>query len=104
MARELFRITKSGGHIIVTVWSLVQKKYLKNILKNWLDKILGKSDLDWNDCFVDFKNNQGEIFHRYHHAFTKHELKNLFIKAGFRIDKSYAQNGRNIVLIGKKAE
>ena len=31
MARVLFRVTKPGGYIVVTVWNLWQKKYLKNI-------------------------------------------------------------------------
>lgn len=102
MARELFRVTKPGGYIIITVWNLWQKNYLKNILKNWLDKIFGKSDLDWNDCYVAFKNNQGEIFHRYHHVFTKRELEKLFEKAGFKKEKYGIFNKKNVLFVGKK--
>lgn len=58
--------------------------------------------VDWNDCYITFKDNQDKIFNRYHHAFTKRELKNLFKKAGFKIEKCEIINGRNIVLIGKK--
>lgn len=102
IARELFRATKLGGHIIVTVWNLWQRKYLKNILKNWMDKILGRSELNWNDCYITFKNNQDEIFQRYHHAFTKGELKRLFNQAGFKTEKCDLINGKNIIFIGKK--
>jgi ubiquinone/menaquinone biosynthesis C-methylase UbiE len=116
MVQELHRITRPGGHIIITVWNLWpaslrqavsvsrggQKKYFKNILKNWLDKLQGKSELDWNGCYITFKNNQGEVFQRYHHAFTIRELEKMFRVAGFKTEKCETVNGRNIVFIGKK--
>jgi ubiquinone/menaquinone biosynthesis C-methylase UbiE len=102
MAQELYRVTKSGGLVVVTAWNLWQGKYIKNILRNWWDKLLGKSDLDWNDCYITFKNNQGEAFSRFHHAFAKRELEKLFNGAGFRKEKCEVLDGRNIVFIGKK--
>jgi len=100
MAKELFRITKPGGYAIITVWNLWQRKYIGRILKNWKNKILRKSPLDWNDCCITFKNNQGEVFSRYHHAFAKHEIIKIFTQAGFR--KEAVKIGGNIVFIGKK--
>lgn len=102
VAKELYRITKKDGHIIITVWNLYQKKYLKNIIKNWLNKMRGDGDLDWNDCFISFTNNAGNKFQRFHHAFTKRELYKLFSNAGFQIEKCEIINNRNILLIGKK--
>ena len=102
VAKELYRITEKGGHIVITVWNLYQKKYLKNIIKNWLDKIKGDQNLDWNDCYISFTDNAGNKFQRFHHAFTKNELRNLFQKAGFKIEKCETISGRNIILIGKK--
>ncbi|MFA6973775.1 MAG: class I SAM-dependent methyltransferase [Parcubacteria group bacterium] len=102
MAQELQRVTKSGGHVVVTVWNLWQRKYLKNILQNWRAKLLGKSDLDWNDCFISFKDNQGEIFPRYHHAFTRGELRKLFSAAGFGREKCEISGRRNILFVGRK--
>jgi len=103
IARELYRITKSEGHIIITVWNLWQGKYVKNIIKNWKDKLLGRSNLDWNDGYISFKDNQGNIFKRYHHAFIKKEIKNLFEEAGFKMEKCENIDGRNLVFIGKKS-
>lgn len=101
-ADELFRVTKKDGRIIVTVWNLFQKKYFKNIFKNWHNKILGRSELDWNDCLISFTDNQGKVFQRFHRAFTKRELRNLFERAGFETEKCEVINGRNILYIGKK--
>ncbi|MCX6763421.1 MAG: class I SAM-dependent methyltransferase [Candidatus Moranbacteria bacterium] len=109
IAKELYRTTQPGGHIIITIWNLWQKRYIKNIFKNWANKVLDcvrqrscHATLYWNDCYITFKNNEGEIFQRYHHAFTKNELKNLFKKAGFRIKSCKKIHNRNIVLIGEK--
>ena len=102
VAKELYRITKKDGHIIITVWNLWQKKYIKNIFKNWLGKLKGDKNMDWNDCYVSFTDNEGKKFQRFHHAFAKRELKNLFEKVGFKIEKCETISGRNIILIGKK--
>jgi SAM-dependent methyltransferase len=93
---------KDDGYIIVTVWYLWQKKYFGNILKNWMDKILGKSQLDWNDCLIPFTDNQGNKFPRFHHAFTKRELKKLFEDVGFQTELCAVSDGRNILYVGKK--
>lgn len=97
----------------MAIW---QRKYIKNIFKNWLSKIQAISggstsireveppcaELDWNDCMISFTDNQGNKFQRFHHAFTKKELKKLFKNAGFEIEKCEIIDGRNIVLVGRK--
>jgi alkylated DNA repair protein alkB family protein 8 len=112
IACELFSKTKKDGYIIVTVWNIwptfaslwrgKQKKYFKNILKNWMQKIKGESQLDWNDCEISFTDNEGKKIQRFHHAFTKNELEKLFTEAGFKTEKCEIVSGRNILFIGKK--
>lgn len=102
MAAELYRILKPEGTIVITVWNLWQWKYWRNIFFNWEEKILGKSFLDWNDCYIDFQDNRNNIFPRYHHAFIKRELTELFSQTGFSIGKCDTINGKNIVLVGNK--
>lgn len=100
MAKELFRITKPGGYVVVTVWNLWSKKYIRNIIANWQNKLFGKSNLDWNDCQIIFKDNEGNDFKRYHHAFRNREIENLFSKAGFMTE--ILKKGKNIIYIGRK--
>lgn len=102
IAQELYRVTKKDGYIIITVWNLWQGRYIKNVLKNWKNKIFDKSDLDWNDCYISFTDNGGNKFQRFHHAFTKRELKNIFSEAGFRVEKCKIINRKNILLVAKK--
>ncbi|TSD01924.1 MAG: hypothetical protein Athens071425_239 [Parcubacteria group bacterium Athens0714_25] len=111
MAKELHRVLQPGGYTIITVWNLwptfaslwrgKQKKYYKNIFENWKNKISGKSDLDWNDCFVTFTDNQGKVFNRYHRAFTLRELKSLFSRVGFSVLEA-KKVGHNLVVILEK--
>jgi ubiquinone/menaquinone biosynthesis C-methylase UbiE len=107
MTREIYRVTKPDGVAIISVWNLWQKKYLKCILNPAiiLRKIfpIGKyGQLAMKDVFIPFKDNQGEIFDRYHHIFSKKELVKIFEQAGFKRKKSFLLNGKNLVFIGKK--
>ena len=102
MAEELYRITKSEGYVVVTVWDLWQKKYRGKIWKNWIGKLFFRSNLDWNDCYVTFKDNQGNVFKRYHHAFTERELKKLFDEVGFKSIECQSSSKGNLIYIGKK--
>ena len=99
--KELNRVIKPGGIIVVTVWNIWRNKYRKNVYKNWFQKIIGKSQLDWNDCLIPFRDGNGLVFERYHHAFTRRELKKIFQRAGFK-NVRVKNIGRNIFLIGKK--
>jgi ubiquinone/menaquinone biosynthesis C-methylase UbiE len=102
MAQELARVTKPGGMVVVTVWNLWQEKYKKHIWKNRWRKLLGRSRLDWLDCEIPFKNNTGETFRRFHHAYTLEEMRKIFAAAGFAVQEARIVNNKNLVLIGKK--
>ncbi len=101
-SRELFRVLKPGGIMFVTVWNLWQKKYWKNVLLQWVARMSGRNKLDWNDCHVEFRDNRGNVFSRYHHAFTATEMGKLFCSAGFRSRKCKVFDKRNIVLMAQK--
>ncbi|MFA5962177.1 MAG: class I SAM-dependent methyltransferase [Parcubacteria group bacterium] len=107
MARELFRITKPGGTIVITAWNLWQKKRRKNIFN--FSSLLGKifqigayRGFGFGDILVPFQDNEGGVFKRYHRVYTKSSLVEIFQSAGFEIEKCFLASGKNIVLIARK--
>ena len=109
IAREIFRITGTGGRVIATVWNLWQKKFQRYrwspaIIKS---KILGVGrygGLGFRDLYIPFKNNTGEAFYRYHRAYTSRELTKIFSSAGFIVERCEIINEKNIVLVARKAD
>lgn len=81
---EIKRVLKKDGRVIMTCWNLYQSNYLKLLLKFTLIKLFKGSELDFKDIPVPWRDTG---IQRYYHAFTKNELKNLFEKAGFKIEE-----------------
>ncbi|MEI7425809.1 MAG: class I SAM-dependent methyltransferase [Candidatus Moraniibacteriota bacterium] len=107
MARELYRITKPNGQVVVTTWNLWQKKRRKNIfnLSALLEKIFQSKKycgFGFSDVLVPFRDNQGKVFNRYHRVYTKNSLSKIFLSAGFEIEKCFLVNEKNIILVARK--
>lgn len=84
LLREFARVLKPEGKLIITVWNLWQKGYRGLIVRATLKKIIGRSQLDFFDVFVPWKNSAREIkAQRYYHCFSLFSLKRLVRKAGF---------------------
>ncbi len=108
--KDIKRILKPGGYLIMTNWNLWQIKSKKNIWKYKFnseaeDKIF--ADLKFKDVMTLWQNK----YPLYYHAFTKKELKKLFKSANFKIlvNKYVSHgkpaqwwNGRNILTVGQK--
>jgi ubiquinone/menaquinone biosynthesis C-methylase UbiE len=79
---ECERVLKKDGLLIITVWDLWQKTIIrKKIIKNYFLKLIGKSNLDFNDAIVAWHG----ISNCYVHCFKLSELKKLVEKNGFKI-------------------
>ncbi|MEI6588264.1 MAG: class I SAM-dependent methyltransferase [Candidatus Moraniibacteriota bacterium] len=107
MAKELFRITKPGGTVVVTVWNLWQKKRRKDIFNfpAFFGKIFQSGryrGFGLGDIFIPFQGNKGEVFNRYHCMYSQKSLSNIFQSAGFEIEKCFLANEKNIILIARK--
>jgi len=105
--QEMQRVLKPQGLLILRVWDFWQRKqgwYL--FLKYAFLKIIGKSQLDFFDVFVPWKNASGKIIvQRYFHCFTKRSILNLVKKSGLQVKKIWrAGKGKraNIYLIAEK--
>lgn len=85
---------KKDGILILTVWNLFQKRYIKHIFKSVCNFFIQFGKHEWNDIFVPF----GKTKHmRYYHAFTPKELKRLFKNNGFEIlEMFYTQKGKKV--------
>jgi len=90
MAQELHRVLAPGGKIVITVWNLWQKQYLK---------YHRKSETSWVEAEITFKAGE-RAFNRYHHPFEIGELETLFCEAGFKTLKT--KEGWNLLYIGEK--
>ena len=66
---EMKRLVKTGGKILLSVWSINQPKKTRRTFNNY-----GNNIVLWN--------NNGKIYERYYYIFKLDELKNLFKKAG----------------------
>jgi SAM-dependent methyltransferase len=95
MAKELYRVLRPGGKLVVSVWNLWQKRFWRYHLRFDL-----KNKLDWGDIYVTFKDNKGNVFQRYHHAYTKRELKKLLTESGFQV--SSCRKNYNIICVALK--
>lgn len=81
--RELARVTKPSGLIVVTAWNVWRAKPWA-ILTYAFKKMVGLTHLDFGDAFLDFGK---EINARYVHAFSKRGFISLAQKTGLTIEK-----------------
>lgn len=99
--KEMNRVLKKNGTLVITVWNLWQKKYAWQILKAISRSIITLGTYEYNDTFIPW----GKNHKRYYHAFRKKELYNIIKKAGFRkitILDSKQCKSKDIVITAKK--
>ena len=94
---EMNRILRENGILIITVWNLWQKKYLKYILGGILRFIYTLGGYAPNDTLIPW----GKKARRYYHAFTPMELHKLVSGCGFEIEELYYVS-HDIVIVAKK--
>ena len=106
--QNLHNNLKSEGVLILTVWNLFQRRYIKYVLKAIIKYIVSFGKYDWNDTFIPWGKSG---VNRYYHAFVPGELKRIFKNNGFEIlEMFYTRKGKkvsflnshNICLVCKK--
>lgn len=105
--REMYRVMKAGGRLIMMNWNLESDWAKEKIATGkW------KLGVEANTFIVPWKKSTGELLgDRVYYGFTFAELENLFTKASFTVEEQYYTNkgersdireGRNLVSIVKK--
>jgi ubiquinone/menaquinone biosynthesis C-methylase UbiE len=84
---EVWRVTKSGGRVLVTAWSILQARFLRRGIRIVSSPLRGQ---ELGDLIVPWGKKGG----RFYHLFTKLELERMVRRSGFRIIKSYGERIR----------
>lgn len=95
--REIIRVVKNKGTIIITVWNLFQPKYKKYIWQSYLKALLSFGKFDTRDTFIPWGNSKVK---RYYYAFKNNELKKILENEGLKIIEN--KIGKNFTFICKK--
>lgn len=96
--QEVHRVLKDDGYILMTNWNLHQWRFVPLRWRWNAGKLLGRSDMDWNDVLVPWKNANKQVqADRYYHGFTRRELRRIAKLSGFSVvDQYYQTNGRHL--------
>jgi ubiquinone/menaquinone biosynthesis C-methylase UbiE len=91
--KEMFRVLKPGGHILISVWSIKQPK----------DTDTKKKFEKYGDVYVPWKNSKQKIItNRYYYIFQTDELEKMFYDNGFEIIEHIWDYGNEIYILQKK--
>jgi ubiquinone/menaquinone biosynthesis C-methylase UbiE len=88
--REMKRVLKKNGQILLSVWSKNQPKKTKRVFDHY------------GDNMVPWKCHNGEIFDRYYYIFKLDELNKLFADYDFEIISYFWDCGNDVFIIKNK--
>ncbi|MBU1045627.1 methyltransferase domain-containing protein [Patescibacteria group bacterium] len=108
--KEIRRVLKPDGRIVLTVWDLSDNKKARQLLLKYaLLKLIGRTKLDFKDVFYPWKNSAGKVvINRYIHIFSENELEKIIESAGLVIKEKgileRSPKGKNIFIIAQKSK
>ncbi len=93
--REVARVLKPGGRLIMTVWRLSRyRKIRKDVLSSRLKNILYLRFSSWNDFVFPWKGSNGQVGSlRYYHSFSEREIARRFKDSGIGLKKLEISGG-----------
>ena len=110
--REIFRIVKKGGKILVYVWAMEQKEkkfteqdnFVPWHLQNKYENETKVETLENGPSIMKDKKIDCTVYQRYYHVFYKGELEDIINKTGVEVEilKSYFDHANWCCIIKKK--
>ena len=83
---ETSRVLNEEGKVIVTVWRLWQRRFLKHAIKEFFKRIFGKGQEEFGDIYRRWRtSDQRHEVYRFYHLFRSKELKKLIKKAKLKL-------------------
>lgn len=94
--KQLKNKVKPSGKIYLQLADFWQEKTeRRRIWKFAALKLIGKHSMDWGDILIDSHDAQGKLIGQiYYHAWSKKELKQLALQAGFRLESLESEDGK----------
>ena len=109
--KEIFRVTKIGGKILVYVWAMEQKEkkfteqdnFVPWHLQNRFENETKVETIQNGPNVTEDKNINCKVYQRYYHVFYKGELEDIIKKTGINvnIEKSYFDHANWCCIIKK---
>ena len=109
--KEIFRVTKIGGKILVYVWAMEQKEkkfteqdnFVPWHLQNRFENETKVETIQNGPNVTEDKNINCKVYQRYYHVFYKGELEDLINKTGIKveIEKSFFDHANWCCIIKK---
>ena len=109
--KEIFRVTKIGGKILIYVWAMEQKEKKFTEQDNFVPWHLQKKfenetkveTMENGPNITEDKNINCKVYQRYYHVFYKGELEDLINKTGIKveIEKSFFDHANWCCIIKK---
>ena len=87
--KEIYRVLKPNGKLLLSVWSKQQPKKTRRTFEKY-----GDTMVKWDQY--------GDIFERYYYIFKVSELQSLFSLTNFVISKHNWQCGNEVFILKKK--
>lgn len=92
---EMYRVLKPGGKAIITVWRIKEYKRLRKFIAlSRFVNIITFNFSAWNDFVFPWKDSRGQVTsQRYYHNFSGTEIRNIFKKSHFSLEKMEISGG-----------
>ena len=98
--KEIYRVLKPGGLLLLGVWASEQKKFKDNI-----GKAKEEFQHDWEpgDMLLDWKLPDGRVFQRYYHLFSEKEFDDLLATSKFEVESKYCSCDNHYAILRKES-